>query len=103
MSDAKILLADDEENHCWRIFSLRGFAVDPGGTTLRWPPGRYDAILDVMLPHRSGLDVLRGRAFAGASVDADRARQDILHSASNSGPTTRAKPLRPRGIRPRAC
>lgn len=67
MSDAKILLADDDEELCQLLadFLVReGFAVDlahDGETTLRLAAeGGYDAvILDVMLPHRSGLDVLR--------------------------------------------
>jgi len=67
MSDAKILLADDDEELCQLLadFLVReGFAVDlahDGETTLRMAAeGGYDAlILDVMLPHRSGLDVLR--------------------------------------------
>ncbi len=67
MSDAKILLADDDEELCQLLadFLVReGFAVDlahDGETTLQLAAeGGYDAmILDVMLPHRSGLDVLR--------------------------------------------
>jgi DNA-binding response OmpR family regulator len=67
MSDAKILLADDDEELCQLLsdFLVReGFTVDlahDGETTLRLASnGGYDAvILDVMLPHRSGLDVLR--------------------------------------------
>jgi len=67
MSDAKILLADDDEELCQLLadFLTRdGFGVDlahDGETTLRLVSnGDYDAlILDVMLPHRSGLDVLR--------------------------------------------
>ena len=67
MSDAKILLADDDEELCQLLadFLVReGFAVDlahDGETTLRLAAdGGYDAvILDVMLPNRSGLDVLR--------------------------------------------
>jgi two-component system response regulator CpxR len=67
MSDAKILLADDDEELCHLLsdFLVReGFTVDlahDGENTLRLAAeGGYDAlILDVMLPHRSGLDVLR--------------------------------------------
>ena len=67
MSDAKILLADDDEELCQLLsdFLVReGFTVDlahDGENTLRLAAeGGYDAlILDVMLPHRSGLDVLR--------------------------------------------
>ena len=67
MSDAKILLADDDEELCQLLadFLVReGFTVDiahDGENALRLAAeGGYDAlILDVMLPHRSGLDVLR--------------------------------------------
>jgi len=67
MSDAKVLLADDDEELCQLLadFLVReGFAVDvahDGENALRLAAdGGYDAlILDVMLPHRSGLDVLR--------------------------------------------
>jgi len=67
MSDAKILLADDDEELCQllRDFLAReGFDVDvayDGESAFRRAvDGDYDAlILDVMLPHRSGLDLLR--------------------------------------------
>ena len=67
MNDAKILLADDDEElcHLLRDFLAReGFAVDlahDGESAFRRAmEGDYDAlILDVMLPHRSGLDLLR--------------------------------------------
>jgi len=67
MSDAKILLADDDEELCQLLVDFlerEGFSVDvshDGENTLRLAAnGGYDAlILDVMLPHRSGLDVLR--------------------------------------------
>ncbi|HEY7872886.1 MAG TPA: response regulator transcription factor [Rudaea sp.] len=67
MSEAKILLADDDEELCQllRDFLTRdGFAVDvshDGDEALaRVHDGGYDAlILDVMLPGRSGLDLLR--------------------------------------------
>ena len=67
MSEAKILLADDDEELCQllRDFLAReGFAVDvayDGDAAYRQAvEGDYDAvILDVMLPRRSGLDVLR--------------------------------------------
>ncbi|HXD84343.1 MAG TPA: response regulator transcription factor [Rudaea sp.] len=67
MSEAKILLADDDEELCQllRDFLARdGFAVDvshDGDEALaRARDGGYDAlILDVMLPGRSGLDLLR--------------------------------------------
>jgi len=67
MSEAKILLADDDEElcHLLRDFLARdGFAVDvshDGDEALaRARDGGYDAlILDVMLPGRSGLDLLR--------------------------------------------
>lgn len=67
MSEAKILLADDDEELCdlLRDFLVRdGFAVDvshDGGEALaRARDVDYDAmILDVMLPGRSGLELLR--------------------------------------------
>jgi DNA-binding response OmpR family regulator len=67
MSDAKILLADDDEELCQllRDFLAReGFAVDvvhDGEAALqRARDGGYDAlVLDVMLPQRSGLELLR--------------------------------------------
>ncbi|MBS0570610.1 MAG: response regulator transcription factor [Proteobacteria bacterium] len=67
MSEAKILLADDDEELCQllRDFLTRdGFAVDvshDGDAALaRARAGGYDAlVLDVMLPGRSGLDLLR--------------------------------------------
>jgi DNA-binding response OmpR family regulator len=67
MSDAKILLADDDEElgQLLTDFLVReGFSVDvahDGENALRLAATTaYDAvILDVMLPHRSGLDVLR--------------------------------------------
>jgi len=67
MSDAKILLADDDEELCQLLSDFlerEGFSVEvahDGENTLRLAAeGGYDAlILDVMLPHRSGLDVLR--------------------------------------------
>lgn len=67
MSEAKILLADDDEELCdlLRDFLVRdGFDVDvshDGGEALaRARDGGYDAlILDVMLPEKSGLDLLR--------------------------------------------
>ena len=67
MSDAKILLVDDDEELCQllRDFLAReGFEVDvahDGESALRRAvAGDYDAlILDVMLPQRSGLDLLR--------------------------------------------
>ncbi|MHB8447752.1 MAG: response regulator [Rudaea sp.] len=67
MSEAKILLADDDEELCQllRDFLVRdGFAVDvshDGDEALsRARDGGFDAIvLDVMLPQRSGLDLLR--------------------------------------------
>jgi DNA-binding response OmpR family regulator len=66
MSEARILLADDDEELCQllRDFLARdGFAVDvshDGEDALaRARDGGYDAlILDVMLPGRSGLDLL---------------------------------------------
>jgi two-component system response regulator CpxR len=76
MSDAKILLADDDEELCHLLsdFLVReGFTVDlahDGENTLRLAAeGGYDAlILDVMLPHRSGLDVLRTCAAGPRTV-----------------------------------
>ncbi|MGH8040673.1 MAG: response regulator [Rudaea sp.] len=67
MSEAKILLADDDEELCQllRDFLVRdGFAVDvshDGPDALaRARTGYYDAlVLDVMLPGHSGLDLLR--------------------------------------------
>ena len=67
MSEAKILLADDDEELCdlLRDFLVRdGFAVDvshDGAQALeRARDGSHDAlILDVMLPGRSGLELLR--------------------------------------------
>ena len=67
MSEAKILLADDDEELCQllRDFLVRdGFAVDvshDGDEALsRARDGGFDAIvLDVMLPQRSGLELLR--------------------------------------------
>ncbi len=67
MNDARILLADDDEELCQllRDFLVReGFAVDlahDGDEALRRAyGGGYDAIiLDVMLPQRSGLELLR--------------------------------------------
>jgi two-component system response regulator CpxR len=67
MSEAKILLADDDEELCLllRDFLVRdGFDVDvshDGSEALaRARDGGHDAlILDVMLPGRSGLDLLR--------------------------------------------
>lgn len=67
MSDAKILLADDDEELCQLLsdFLVReGFSVDianDGVTALqRIDAENYDAlILDVMLPQRSGIEVLR--------------------------------------------
>src|SRR6185369_16948370 len=67
MNDAKILLADDDEElcHLLRDFLAReGFAVDlahDGESAFRRAmEGDYDAlILDVMLPQRSGLELLR--------------------------------------------
>lgn len=67
MTDARILLADDDEELCQllRDFLVReGFDVDlahDGDIALqRAIAGHYDAvILDVMLPLRSGLDLLR--------------------------------------------
>ncbi|HEX3896339.1 MAG TPA: response regulator transcription factor [Rudaea sp.] len=67
MNDARILLADDDEElcHLLRDFLVReGFEVDlahEGDDALRLAQaGGYDAvILDVMLPQRSGLELLR--------------------------------------------
>lgn len=67
MSDAKILLADDDEELSQLLsdFLVReGFAVDvaeDGNVALQRLAGDdYDAmILDVMLPQKSGIDVLR--------------------------------------------
>ena len=67
MNDARILLADDDEELCalLRDFLVReGFEVDlahDGDEALRRAhSGGYDAvILDVMLPQRSGLELLR--------------------------------------------
>jgi DNA-binding response OmpR family regulator len=67
MTDARILLADDDEElcHLLRDFLVReGFQVDlahDGDDALRLAQtGGYDAvILDVMLPERSGLELLR--------------------------------------------
>ena len=67
MNDARILLADDDEELCalLRDFLVReGFEVDlahDGEEALRRAgAGGYDAvILDVMLPQRSGLELLR--------------------------------------------
>ncbi len=67
MSDAKILLADDDEELSQLLsdFLVReGFAVDvaeDGNLALQRLAGDdYDAmILDVMLPQKSGIDVLR--------------------------------------------
>ena len=67
MNDARVLLADDDEELCalLRDFLIReGFEVDlahDGDEALRRAHGGgYDAVmLDVMLPQRSGLEVLR--------------------------------------------
>lgn len=67
MSEAKILLADDDEELCQllRDFLVRdGFSVDvshEGDAALaNAREGGYDAlVLDVMLPQRSGLELLR--------------------------------------------
>src|SRR5947209_10178505 len=67
MSEAKILLADDDEELCQLLrdfLGREGFAVDvayDGDAAYRQAvEGDYDAlILDVMLPGRSGLDLLR--------------------------------------------
>ena len=67
MSEAKILLADDDEELCQLLrdfLGREGFAVDvayDGDAAYRQAvAGDYDAlILDVMLPRRSGLDLLR--------------------------------------------
>src|SRR4051812_17873045 len=67
MSEAKILLADDDEELCQLLrdfLGREGFAVDiahDGDTAYRQAvEGDYDAlVLDVMLPRRSGLDLLK--------------------------------------------
>ena len=67
MNEQKILLADDDEELCQLLrdfLEREGFAVDvahDGETALqRAAAGGYDAmILDVMLPQRSGLELLR--------------------------------------------
>jgi DNA-binding response OmpR family regulator len=67
MTEAKILLADDDEELCQLLtdFLVReGFGVETandGETALRRiEHGSYDAvILDVMLPQRTGIEVLR--------------------------------------------
>ena len=67
MSEAKILLADDDEELCQLLHDFlarEGFSVDlahDGESALqRAQGGGYDAlILDVMLPQRSGLELLR--------------------------------------------
>jgi len=67
MSEAKILLADDDEELCQLLrdfLGREGFAVDvahDGDTAYqRAVDGDYDAlVLDVMLPRRSGLDLLK--------------------------------------------
>jgi len=67
MSEAKVLLADDDEELCQLLrdfLGREGFAVDvahDGDAAYRQAvEGDYDAlILDVMLPRRSGLDLLR--------------------------------------------
>jgi DNA-binding response OmpR family regulator len=67
MSEAKILLADDDEELCQLLhdFLVRdGFAVDVShdgdAALVQARAGGYDAlILDVMLPGRSGLELLR--------------------------------------------
>jgi two-component system response regulator CpxR len=67
MSEQKILLADDDEELCQLLrdfLEREGFVVDvahDGETALqRAAGGGYDAlILDVMLPQRSGLELLR--------------------------------------------
>ena len=67
MSDAKILLADDDEELSQLLSDFlerEGFHVDvaeDGNSALRTlAEGDYDAmILDVMLPQKSGIDVLR--------------------------------------------
>jgi len=67
MNEAKILLADDDEELCQLLrdfLGREGFAVDvtfDGDSAYRQAiEGDYDAlVLDVMLPRRSGLDVLK--------------------------------------------
>lgn len=67
MSEAKILLADDDEELCQLLSDFlerEGFGVEmanDGETALRRiETGDYDAvILDVMLPQRTGIEVLR--------------------------------------------
>ncbi|MBS0516783.1 MAG: response regulator transcription factor [Proteobacteria bacterium] len=67
MSDANILLADDDEELSQLLSDFlerEGFHVDvagDGNSALRTlAEGNYDAvILDVMLPQKSGIDVLR--------------------------------------------
>jgi two-component system response regulator CpxR len=67
MSEAKILLADDDEELCQLLrdfLGREGFAVDVAydgdSAYQRAMEGDYDAlVLDVMLPKRSGLDVLK--------------------------------------------
>src|SRR5215470_15050669 len=67
MSDAKVLLADDDEELCQLLsdfLAREGFAVDvahDGDAALqRARDGNYDALVrDVMLPQRSGVDLLR--------------------------------------------
>src|ERR1700753_3702763 len=67
MSEAKILLADDDEELCQLLSDFlerEGFGVEmanDGETALRRiESGDYDAvILDVMLPQRTGIEVLR--------------------------------------------
>jgi DNA-binding response OmpR family regulator len=67
MSEAKILLADDDEELCQLLHDFlarEGFSVDLAhdgeSALLRAQAGGYDAlILDVMLPERSGLELLR--------------------------------------------
>jgi len=67
MNEAKILLADDDEELCQLLrdfLGREGFTVDvtfDGDSAYRQAvEGGYDAlVLDVMLPRRSGLDVLK--------------------------------------------
>jgi DNA-binding response OmpR family regulator len=67
MNELKILLADDDEELCQLLrdfLEREGFSVDiahEGDEALeRASTGNYDAlILDVMLPQRSGLELLR--------------------------------------------
>jgi DNA-binding response OmpR family regulator len=67
VSEARILLADDDEELCQLLgdyLGREGFAVDvahDGDSALkRAQAGDYDAvILDVMLPQRTGLELLR--------------------------------------------